>query len=126
MGDGGPGGRISQADLARIRGVVDEWLRENLEGEPRSMLVIFTTMHAVSSAIQGGPGKPVLPPDPRPVYTVVLEGTFSLREHLTRTGDWAAIHVLPSFEVRGIRLGLRELLPGDFDLDDLGPAYRLV
>ena len=126
MGEGGPGGRISRADLARIREVVDEWLRENLEGEPRSMLVIFTTMHAVSSAIQSGPDKPALPPDPRPIYTVVLEGDFSLREQPTRTGDWAALHVLPSFEVRGIRLGLREQLPGTFDLDDLGPVYSLM
>jgi hypothetical protein len=90
---------LSPEDLDRIRQAASRHLRANFDGTPTRMRVVLTTYYAARTAIQGGPDAPPLPPDPRPVYLVVVEGDLRRRAD-QQEGCWLAIYISPSFEVR--------------------------
>lgn len=131
MGDDMPGEAVSSPDLDGIRRAVGDWLPEHIRGSPRTMRVVSTTRPAVRAAIEtarralhGGPKIPPLPPDPRIVYLVVLEGEFRIRHPSTRTGCWAAVYVTPALEVRGFQLAPYELIPQTY-LENLGEVSSI-
>ncbi len=116
---------ISQADLNRIRQVVESWLRENISGTATFMQVLLCSYHAVRTAIQGGPDAPPLPPDDRDIYTVFIEGDLCIRSHPERKGSMTVLHILPSFETQGVRL-LPEGAFSKADMNRLGKVHPLM
>ncbi|WP_020576014.1 hypothetical protein [Actinopolymorpha alba] len=127
---GVPREEISPDDLERVRQAAEEHFRQYFDGSLRSMRVVLTTYHAARTAIQRMPGAPELPPDPRPVYLVVVEGEF-LRRPDQRSGTWLAIYVTPAFQARGHS---GPASPGhpipdrviNLDLNQLGRVYQIA
>jgi hypothetical protein len=124
------GTHLATEDLDRIRQAAGCHFQESFDGSPTRMRVVSTTYHAARTVIQGGPGAPPLPPDPRPVYLVVVEGDFRRRAD-QRAGRWLAIYVSPSFEARGHSGPVQPGHPStdrviDFDFNELGHVYDIA
>ena len=80
---------LSREDLDRIRQAASRHLQTNFDGTPTRMRVVLTTYHDATTAIQGGRDAPPLPPDPRPVDLVVVEGDFIADEQINeRAAGW--------------------------------------
>lgn len=129
-----PGSVIPQDVLHQIKRLSEMWAEQNDCPRPSSMHVVATTFDAAVPRLYppAPAGDKAKGSPPRPIYLVVLSGSFTLHQarHVDTasllTGSWAALIMSQSQPLHVESVTLRPAPPESFSLHSLGRVYSIA